>query len=290
VKSNAEREGRGLLWAPSESAQQVIRKPTPMEQINSSDNATLKLARKLLRSSRERARSGKILLDGVHLVRSYEASFGLASAIVLVNEMATKTREIASLTRAVPSGARVAVVESDLFARLSPVDTPSGIVALCEQPHIRPSETASPFQLLLDGIQDPGNLGSILRTAAATGVNQVLLSKTCTDPWSPKSLRGGMGAQFVVPITTDVDPRSAMSSFQGITVATSPHSERSLIGADLSGPVLAIFGGESAGLCRELTDSATMAVKIPLKNSMESLNVGAAVAMLCYERVRQTET
>ncbi len=261
-----------------------------MEKINSTDNATLKLARKLLRSSRERAVSGKILLDGVHLVRSYEASFGLASAIILVSEAATETREIASLTEAVPTGARVAIVESSLFARLSPVDTPSGIVALCERPDVRIAGSASQFHLLLEGIQDPGNLGSILRTATATGVDQVLLSKTCTDPWSPKSLRGGMGAQFVVPITTDVDARSAMSSFQGITVATSPHSERSLIDTDLSGPVLAIFGGEGAGLSHELTASASMAVKIPLKNDIESLNVGAAVAMFCYERIRQTES
>ena len=261
-----------------------------MERINSTDNTTLKLARKLLRSSRERAASGKILLDGVHLVRSYEASFGLASGIILVSEAATETQEIARLTQAVPTGARVAVVESNLFARLSPVDTPSGIVALCERPDVLVAKTASPFHLLLDGIQDPGNLGSILRTAAATGVNQVLLSKTCTDPWSPKSLRGGMGAQFVLPITTNVDPHSAMSSFQGTTVATSPHSERSLIGTDLSGPVLAIFGGEGAGLRRELTANASMAVKIPLKNDMESLNVGASVAMFCYERIRQTES
>ena len=98
-----------------------------------------------------------------------------------------------------------------------------------------------------------------------------------------------MGAQFVLPIVSDIDPFEAIGGFQGMAVATSPHSGHSLMNADLSGPVLAIFGGEGAGLSSELTARAGLTVKIPLQNEIESLNVGAAVAMLCYERLRQAK-
>jgi len=142
--------------------------------------------------------------------------------------------------------------------------------------------------LALDGIQDPGNLGSILRTAAATKVDEVLLSSTCTDPWSPKCLRGGMGAQFVLPITEQVDLSEALTQFQGSRVATSSHSGQSLFETDLSAPALVMVGGEGAGLSDELMASADLTVCIPLEKRIESLNVGAAVAMICYEHLRQS--
>lgn len=258
-----------------------------MERISSADNPTLKLARKLLRSRRERERSGKILLDGIHLVSSYGAHFSLSGATVLVSEAALHSPEIMTLVNTAPPATRIFEIAHAHFAVVSPVDTPAGIVAVCERPSVTQPLEENPFLLLLDGVQDPGNLGSILRTAAATGVNRVLLTDTCADPWSPKSLRGGMGAQFVLPMVTDIDPFEAISGFQGLAVATSPHSGHSLMNADLSGSVLAIFGGEGAGLSSELTARAGVTVKIPLQNDIESLNVGAAVAMFCYERLRQ---
>ena len=258
-----------------------------MERINSNDNPTLKLARKLLRSSRERKRSGKILLDGAHLVRDYGTRFGLSGAIVLVSEAAVDSSEITTLVRSAPTEAKVVEVGSSAFAAISPVETPSGVVALCDRPTIDAHATDTPFQLLLDGIQDPGNLGAILRTAAAMGVNAVFLSETCADPWSPKALRGGMGAQFAVPVALNVDAIETANRFLGKTVSTSPHSGQTLMDTELSGPLLAIFGGEGGGVDSNLAASADVSVKITLQNNIESLNVGAAVAMLCYERLRQ---
>ncbi len=260
-----------------------------MERISSADNPTLKLARKMLRSRRERERSGKILLDGMHLISGYGERFGLSGATMLISETAVDSPEIMALVDSALTTTRILEIAPAAFAAISPVDAPTGIVALCERPTVTPSPEENPFLLLLDGVQDPGNLGSILRTAAATGVNQVLLTKTCADPWSPKSLRGGMGAQFVLPIGPGIDPFEAIIGFQGLAVATSPHSGLSLMNADLSGPVLAMFGGEGAGLNSELTARAGLTVKIPLKNDIESLNVGVAVAMFCYERLRQVK-
>ena len=258
-----------------------------MERISSAHNATLKLARKLLKSSRERDRAGRIVLDGAHLVGDYAKRFGLAGADILVDQAATQKPEIVKLIHPVPAGARCFEVTTSAFAGVSPVDTPTGIVALCDRPSVVTPENQIGFGLLLDGIQDPGNLGSILRTAAATGVELVLLSDTCADAWSPKCLRGGMGAQFVLPVNSGIDPDAAIRQFAGKRIATSPRGSASLTNVDLSGPLLAVFGGEGGGLPDQLIASTDLTVRIPLTNGVESLNVGAAIAMFCYERLRQ---
>ncbi|MGD8790012.1 MAG: RNA methyltransferase, partial [Burkholderiales bacterium] len=220
-----------------------------MELITSAQNPTLKLARKLLQSGRERQRSGKILLDGVHLISAYASGFGLSAATIIVDQAAIgHSPEIAALVDAAGSDTRVMMVPERIFADVSPVETPSGVIALCPQPEVLPGKVALPFWLLLDGIQNPGNLGSILRTSAATGVSRVLLSMDCADPWSPRCLRGGMGAQFVLPISTDVDPLTALEQFNGKSVATSSHAGQSMFEVDLSGPLIAVFGGEGSGL------------------------------------------
>ena len=97
-----------------------------------------------------------------------------------------------------------------------------------------------------------------------------------------------MGAQFVLPITENVDLPGALEQFQGLRIATTSHSGKSLIESDLSAPVVVMIGGEGAGLSADLMACADLAVRIPLENDVESLNVGAAVAMICYEHLRQS--
>jgi TrmH family RNA methyltransferase len=171
-----------------------------MERITSAENPNLKLARKLLKSSRERQRSGKILLDGVHLISEYAARFDLSGGIVFVEETAANSSEITTVLSALPAATRVLELPSRIFSSLSPVETPTGIVAVCDRPQVPEPNGKVGFFLLLDGIQDPGNLGAILRTAAAMGVDGVFMTATCVDAWSPKCLRGGMGAQFGSPL------------------------------------------------------------------------------------------
>ena len=259
-----------------------------MEQISSTHNPSLKLARKLLKSQRERRRAGKILLDGVHLISAYSSSLGLANAVILIKSSSIGANEIGAFVDSLPEDVRVLDVPDAMFQEVSPVDTPTGIIGLVDRPVIAAQGGGKQFVLALDGIQDPGNLGSILRTAAATKVDGVLLSNTCTDPWSPKCLRGGMGAQFVLPITEQVDLSEALAQFQGSRVATSSHSGQSLFETNLSVPALVMVGGEGAGLSDELMAGADLTVCIPLQKRIESLNVGAAVAMICYEHLRQS--
>lgn len=259
-----------------------------MKIVTSAQNPTLKLARKLMQSGKERQRSNKILLDGPHLISGYASHFGLSGCVTIVDESAVaRSTEIRSLVGAMPDDSSILMVPGKTFRSLSPVDTPSGVVAICERPEVGEAKDRLCVHLLLDGIQNPGNLGSILRTAAATGITRVLLSPTCADAWSPRCLRGGMGAQFVLPVSVVADPLATLSRFQGNCIATSSHHGKPLMEADLSGPLLLIFGGEGAGLAESLISKADHTVRIPLGNEIESLNVGAAVAIVCYERMRQ---
>lgn len=257
-----------------------------MELIRSDQNSLVKLSRKLLRSARERARSGKILLDGFHLVEAYALRFGLESAQIMVSEAAQHAPEFERLISRWPCS-RLALLSEPLFRSITPVETPTGIAALVDIPLFDAKRAAGENWVMLDGIQDPGNLGSILRTAAATGISRALLSKTCSDVWSPKCLRGGMGAQFVLPCE-QVDLLDAMSAFPGRCIATAPRTGQSLYELELTGQTALIFGGEGGGLGSELLARAGVLAHIPLSGEMESLNVAAAVAVCCFERLRQS--
>ena len=172
-----------------------------------------------------------------------------------------------------------------MFAELTPVTSSTGILALVDTP-----ETAIPenkaFVLLLEDIQDPGNLGAILRTAAAAGVSMVACSKGCTDVWSPKCLRGGQGAHFVLPIVENVDLVDFANSFKGQVLATSLNGE-SIYSLNLTSPTALIIGNEGAGVSTALMQAATQKISIPMLNNVESLNAAVAAAVCMYERVRQ---
>lgn len=257
-----------------------------MDFIASDQNSLVKLARKLSRSAHERKKTGKTLLDGVHLIEAYAIRFGLNTAHIILGESAQRSPEIIALTSRW-SAARTAVFPDNLFGTITPVDTPSGIAAVVDIPMLSAKRVSGESWLLLDGIQDPGNLGSILRTAAATGLSRALMSKTCADVWSPKCLRGGMGAQFVLPCE-QVDLVEAIGTFAGRCIATAPRQGRPLQEVDLAGETALMFGGEGGGLGPELLACADDIAHIPLLANMESLNVGAAVAICCYERLRQS--
>jgi len=254
-------------------------------RVTSEHNPFIKRARRLLESGLERRKAGKILLDGIHLCQSYAERFGLQGATLIASDGGLKKAEIRSLLSR-ETRAHLIEVPDALLALLSPVDTPAGVLAIVDTPRVTP-KSGKPFWLLLDGIQDPGNLGSILRTAAATGVTQARLSQNCADPWSPKCLRGGMGAQFLLPIEDHANLATAMKDFKGLIIATVPRAGVVLHTLDLTGPLAVLFGGEGVGLPKQLTDKAGAIASIPLANGIESLNVAAAVAMVCYERLRQ---
>jgi TrmH family RNA methyltransferase len=256
-----------------------------VKKIESVANPHFKLLRQLVDSSRERKKSGLSVLDGIHLVQAYQAGIGAPEQIWVSATGITKN-EIKQILEK-NNSSQVLLLSDRLFDQISPVATPTGIVAVVKTPRSRPAPADMPACVLLEGIQDPGNVGSILRTAAAAGVRHVLLSETSVHAWSPRVLRAGMGAHFMLEIHEQADLIAAATAFNGRVVATSRGAPRLLYGCDLTGKVAMLFGNEGGGLSQSLRAVAHDEVSIPMPRGSESLNVAAAVAVVLFERVRQ---
>ena len=253
-----------------------------MKLLSSRDNAFFRQLKKLAESGRERRKTGRTLLDGLHLVQSYETVFGGVESLVL-SESALANPEISDRV-----AGRDAIVLSDALMRdLGLVDTPSGILAVVPQPLPKTRPDFQADALLLDGVQDPGNVGTLLRTAAAAGIRQALLSPACAAAWSPKVLRAGQGAHFMLDIHEEVDLAGFVADFQGMAAVTCLDGATSLYEANWSGPLAWIFGAEGQGVSRELVAAAQLRIRIPMPGGTESLNVAAAAAVCLFEGVRR---
>jgi len=171
---------------------------------------------------------------------------------------------------------------------------------LIEIPQPATPVAAACFALLLENIQDPGNLGSMLRSAAAAGCDAVFLSTGCADAWSPRVLRAAMGGHFALRICEQQDlpdvakafcepPLSGLPAYHsaGMLLAASLKAKRSLYDCDLSGNIAFLIGNEGAGLSDDLLNLATRQITIPIPGRVESLNAAAATAICLFEAVRQ---
>lgn len=255
-----------------------------MKSIISRDNPTFKQLKKLADSARERRKAGQTLLDGVHLVDACLQA-GMAPQLLVVSESGVAHPEVSALlTRG--NAFNTVCLPDALFAEISPVETPVGLLALIEMPAL-PVPKNPEFVLMLEDLQDPGNLGTILRSAAAAGVQAVWLSTGCVDAWSPKVLRAGMGAHFSLPIVERADLNEVIARFQGVALAACLGGE-SLYTLDLTGPVAFLIGNEGSGLSDGLMQAAGKRFTIPMPGRIESLNAAAAASICLFERVRQT--
>ncbi len=259
-----------------------------MKVVSSRSNLLFKSLAKLKESRRKRRAERIGLLDGAHLVATYLERLGRPRAIA-VSAAAVETAEIKGLLRKAEPLEPV-VLADGLFRELSPVTTPSGILAAVEIPAAQPVPRDVACCVLLEDIQDPGNLGSILRSVAAAGVRHVLLSKGCADAWSPRVLRAAMGAHFLINITERSDLIAFARGFRGQIVAATANAQRSIFELDLRRPTAFVFGNEGAGLSRELLSRTHVLAMIPMPGGTESINVGAAAAVCLFERVRQLKT
>lgn len=255
-----------------------------MKHIQSRDNPFYKELIKLSTSARSRSKAGQTLLDGAHLLNAY-LDAGLIPRHILLNS-AEDDEIIATLTRmdAVP----VTRLDDTLFAEISALKTTTGILALIDQP--APADRRCHFALLLESIQDPGNLGSMIRSAAAAGCDAVFLSPACADAWSPKVLRAAMGGHFCLSIFENQDLPKVAGGFAGKLLATTLQATDSIYQCDLKGDIAFLMGNEGAGLSDELRARATHPVTIPMPGRVESLNAAAATAICLFEAVRQRAT
>lgn len=259
-----------------------------MQRVTSRQNPRLKEAARLLASSRDRRKAGRCVLEGEHLIEVYLARVGAPEFLLLVDERRDDPRLLA-LTARMPA-ADVIAVPAALFAEISTL--PAAVGALAVVPTPGAAETPAPghFHLLLDDLQDPGNVGTMLRTAAAAGVDQVLLSKHCAFAWSPKVLRAAQGAHFLTTIVEDVDLAAWAERFGadgGNVLATVPGAGQDLFDAPIGWPLAVAIGNEGNGLSAQLLAHANLHVTIPMPGGMESLNAAAAAAVVLFEAVRR---
>lgn len=259
-----------------------------MRRVESKSNPLLRELLRLGGSARQRRKSGRILLDGPHLLAA-ALDHGHFPEAVVVSERGSTAPEIVALAQRC-AGADVVRVPDALFAALATVDTPSGVLAMAAMPPPRVAGDEVTGVLLLEGLQDPGNVGTVLRTAAAAGGWEVMLSPGCADVWSPRALRAGMGAQFGLAMCEGADPIAAVQAFDGTVVATDPRAGRSVFETPLVGRIALVFGSEGAGLTPALARLCQLSVAIPMAPGAESLNVAAAAAVVLFERVRQAGT
>ncbi|HET9112879.1 MAG TPA: RNA methyltransferase [Burkholderiales bacterium] len=250
------------------------------EIIVSSQNPQYKNLKKLVESSGARREQQQTVLDGEHLLQAYLQS-GNVPRLLIVEESAVEPPLLAQW-RHVPA----MQLTPRLFSALSPVKTPTGVMALIDIPAVKQRQTSS-FIVLLERIQDPGNLGAMLRSAAAAGADAVYLSEGCADAWSPKVLRGGMGAHFATQIIEQADLVGVARDFSGKTCCAALAAPQSLYDVDLSSAVAFAVGNEGAGLSPELRAAADIEFSIPMPGNVESLNAAAALAVCAFERVRQ---
>ena len=245
--------------------------------IASRDNATFKA----LRAQRDDER---VLLDGPHLLAAYLDKVGLPLRVI-VSESGQEHGEVAALL-ARCAGAEAFCLRDALFRELAATDTPVGILAEIAVPR---NDAAPPAGscVLLDAVQDAGNVGTILRTAAAAGVRDVVLGAGCAGAWTPKVLRAGQGAHFDLAIRERVDLAAFAAGYAGTSIATVARDGESIYALDLAGPVAWIFGNEGAGVSEKSALAARRRATIPLAAGCESLNVAAAAAICLFEERRQ---
>ncbi len=257
-----------------------------MTVIRSRANPQVKQLIALAHSARDRKKAGLTVLDGEHLVSAYLDAVGVPQSVLVAESAADSVR---ALIARLPAGV-VSVLDDKWLKEASALDSPAGMMALVQTPAARAPSFTADAVLVLEDVQDPGNVGSMLRSAAAAGVMEVVLSPTCAFAWSPKVLRAAQGAHFALNIAEDVDAVAFVKAFQGQALALVLRAQETIYRCDLRMPTAFLVCNEGAGLSAELQATPARCVAIPMPGRVESLNVAAAAAIALFETVRQRQT
>jgi TrmH family RNA methyltransferase len=251
--------------------------------ITSSQNPKLKLIRSLLGRPKERLEAKAFVIEGVRLIEEAVSAgwkFQFALYTDGLSERGVDLLKVLSAHRI-----EVEEVAGDLLQKVSETETPQGILAVLEFTDL-PIPDSLNFILIPDQIRDPGNLGTLIRTAAATGVQVIFLPEETTDAFAPKVVRAGMGAHFQLPIHSMTwDEIEAQT--KGLQIYLADMNGQSCWETDLSQSLALIVGSEAEGASAEGRKLATQKICIPMAESVESLNAGVAGSVLMFEVVRQ---
>lgn len=259
-----------------------------MKVIRSADNPLVRRLLGLRDSSRERREEGRTVIEGAHLLAAFLDNSGQRPELVVAGESSVDESEVTAL-RARLDPKIVVSLDDGVFAKISPVAGRNGVLAIIPvvTTPLDAVIEAGGFQLWLDGVQDPGNVGSLIRTAAAAAASAVVLGPGCADPWSPKCLRGGMGGQFATRIASTDDLAAGLHAVPGRILVAGTGSTASVFTSDLTGDITVVLGSEADGVQPAVAAMASATIGIPMPGNVESLNVGAAGAVICFERLRQ---
>tara|TARA_B100001057_G_scaffold463361_1_gene517280 strand:- start:1438 stop:2220 length:783 start_codon:yes stop_codon:yes gene_type:complete len=251
--------------------------------INSTENSFFKNLKKIYSNKAYRANSKKTILDGPHLIQAFMDSGGEVTC--LVTDESVTSNEINLLIKK-NLNKNIVTLSHDLFTKISGLNSVTGLMALIDIPAERKYKRESGFHLLLDDIQDPGNLGAILRTNAASGNSLIFLSKGSCDLWAPKTIRGSQGAQFFLKYYENQDLFQLIDSFNFPTYSLNIKGE-SIFNHKFDRDVAVIIGNEGRGIDERLEQKAHKVLSIPMQKHIESLNVSVAASIVVYEYARQ---
>ncbi len=248
-----------------------------------------------LRALKERGERGEdalSLLEGSRLLEEALLSGVQVVEVAITARAFGSTRGRRLLRELEAAGTPIRLLHEDVLDSLSEAETSQGVLALARRPRFAEDQLFAgvPLLMVAIGVQNPGNLGGLMRTAEAAGVSGAYLTHGCADPFSWKALRGSMGSAFRLPHVAGLSPAQAMRRLKahGVrTAAAMPAAPTSYDEADLRGPIAFLLGSETAGVPESLARRADLCLSIPLAGRVESLNVGVAAGLLLFEAARQ---
>lgn len=251
--------------------------------IRSPDNRTIKFVRSLRRRPVRQAERA-FVVEGMRAVGDALA-LGARPRLLLLRAGDPAAEQFLDASG---PGAEVRLVAAELFDQLAETVTPQGVVGVFPVPDLHPDHDGPPLILVLDRLRDPGNLGTLLRTAAGAGCTLVALTPASVDPYNPKVVRAAMGAHFRVSIRGwDAALRAAVLATCPLRVIADANGGEDYDAVDWTRGAALFIGSEAHGISPEMRTLATARVRIPLAGGVESLNAAAAGAVLLFEAVRQ---
>jgi RNA methyltransferase, TrmH family len=258
--------------------------------ITSTRNTKVQMVRSLNGHAKARREAGKFVIEGVRLVEEAFTHNWLPELVLYSEAISQRGKQILHSSR--DYGIQIELVAPQVMKAAADTETPQGILAVLPLKQL-PLPTKPRFILILDAMRDPGNLGTILRTAAAAGVQAVLLAPGSADPFAPKVIRSGMGAHFYLPIHSTgweeisgylkPEDNSGLKIYLADTAGASSYTD-----IDMKLPLALIIGGEAEGAGEGAQSLAQERVRIPMPGSAESLNAAVAAGILLFEALRQS--
>lgn len=258
-----------------------------MENIQSKDNLLIKDVKKL-KEKKYRNESCKFLIEGFRFVcEGLQSDFEVP--LVFISENAMDRWYSFDVQSKLQKETKVYTVTDQILKSISSTDTPQGIVAVVNNKTIS-LENKQGFYILVDKVQDPGNMGTIIRTAHAAGALGIIVTKGTVDIYNEKTLRSTMGSIFHIPITHD-DNLSQLKFLRSNgfkLVVSSLDTDNNFFDVDLRNKSIIAVGNEGNGISKELLDMSDISVKIPMPGGAESLNVSIAASVMMFEVIRQS--